>query len=307
MPIRYRTEGYNYYAWVIDELRNRIYTGFNFTGNAGYHNNFLTGGKGDDTIRGVAVWNNIHGDAGNDSIIGAVSGYNCLYGETGNDSILGGRLYDCIDGGVGDDTLFGNDGNDVINGDFGNDSIDGGNGDDKISDLGYGGSIFGGNGDDKISVNVTMAKIYGGDGNDTIEVNRYGLTQYNNVNDDKGDDRVFIQNGYAVIGSSDGADFYDLNNSSNCEVIYVLASDSTTRSTDTFNRFNGRNADNRITLYSLNYATDWRYSNSHNNPGDVHLASRGNGNYDLWVNCGPVGMLFVKFTNSYLTNANLEI
>ena len=107
MPIRTRVSGHNFYAWVVDEIRNQQYVGFNFTGNGAYHNNFLTGGKGNDTIRGIALWNNIHGDAGNDSIIGAVTGFNCLYGETGNDSIRGGNLNDCLDGGVGDDTLFG--------------------------------------------------------------------------------------------------------------------------------------------------------------------------------------------------------
>jgi Ca2+-binding RTX toxin-like protein len=308
MPIRTRVSGHNFYAWVVDEIRNQQYVGFNFTGNGAYHNNFLTGGKGNDTIRGIALWNNIHGDTGNDSIIGAVTGFNCLYGETGNDSIRGGNLNDCLDGGVGDDTLFGLGGNDTIWGGLGSDSIEGGAGKDTITDIGFGASIHGQDGDDLISASVANGRIFGGSGNDTIESFRYANNGTNTIDDGDGDDHFFTQTGYVLIEASRGEDFYDFNNSSNCTMRYYRVEQSSTTETDMISRFNGRNASNVIDLSTLQYARNWRFSTTHDESGEVNLISKGNGDYELWVNCGPTrGLLLIDFDNSYLTTANIRI
>ena len=306
MPVRTRSNGNDWHAWVVDETVGGRYVGFRFTGNAAYNNNFLTGGRGNDTITGIAVWNNIHGDAGDDSIVGAVSGYNCLYGEIGNDSIRGGNYYDCMDGGVGDDTLYGLNGNDVIAGGWGADVIDGGNGGDTISDIGFGGTIYGGNGNDKISVNVSDAFIDGDAGNDTIEAARY-VTGSVFIDDGDGDDKVTALTSNLRIDSANGKDFYDFNQQSVIAISYLMQSHSTVQRPDTIDRFNGRNLGSMIELYTLNYALQWRFSNLRDRPGDVSLVPTGPGAYDLWANCGQAGMLLVKFTNSFVTVNNIDI
>ncbi len=57
--------------------------------------NAITGGDGNDTIRG---------DAGNDRLIGG-SGHDMLYGDTGNDVLIGGKGNDSLYGGLGGDVF----------------------------------------------------------------------------------------------------------------------------------------------------------------------------------------------------------
>ena len=73
----------------------------------------LTGGTGNDFLRGNASANIIHGGAGNDTIEGA-AGNDALYGDAGNDLIYGGAGNDLLVGGAGADTLVGGDGDDLI-------------------------------------------------------------------------------------------------------------------------------------------------------------------------------------------------
>ena len=73
----------------------------------------LTGGGGDDFLRGNANANIIHGGAGNDTIEGG-AGNDALYGDAGNDLLYGGAGNDMLVGGAGTDTLVGGDGDDFI-------------------------------------------------------------------------------------------------------------------------------------------------------------------------------------------------
>ena len=73
----------------------------------------LTGGSGDDLLRGSAAANIIHGGAGDDTIEGG-AGNDSLYGDAGNDLIYGGAGNDMLVGGAGADTMVGGDGDDFI-------------------------------------------------------------------------------------------------------------------------------------------------------------------------------------------------
>jgi Ca2+-binding RTX toxin-like protein len=73
----------------------------------------LTGGGGNDLLRGNTNANIIHGGGGNDTIEGG-TGNDSLYGELGNDLLYGGGGNDLLIGGAGTDTLVGGDGDDFI-------------------------------------------------------------------------------------------------------------------------------------------------------------------------------------------------
>ncbi|KQY26700.1 peroxidase family protein [Rhizobium sp. Root482] len=100
-------------------------TGFSYIRNV----ENVTGGSGNDTIRG-------------DNLANVLSG-----GTAGADMIRGGFGNDSISGGTGNDTLYGEAGDDVIDGGTGDDRIDGGNGNDTAS---YAGST--------VAVNVSLAQ-----------------------------------------------------------------------------------------------------------------------------------------------------
>jgi Ca2+-binding RTX toxin-like protein len=82
-----------------------------------------TGGAGDDTIGGNAVFNVLIGNAGNDK----------LWGEAGNDYLQGKAGNDYLDGGAGNDNLSGDDGADTLNGGPGADYLSGWTGVDTAS------------------------------------------------------------------------------------------------------------------------------------------------------------------------------
>jgi len=82
----------------------------------------LTGGDGDDLLRGNASANIIHGGAGIDTIEGG-AGNDSLYGDLGADKLYGGAGNDYLDGGSGADIIVGGPGRDVILGKGGNDTI----------------------------------------------------------------------------------------------------------------------------------------------------------------------------------------
>jgi Ca2+-binding RTX toxin-like protein len=73
----------------------------------------LTGGGGDDSLRGNASANIIHGGAGIDTIEGG-AGNDTLYGDLGADKLYGGAGNDMLVGGNGQDLLIGGDGDDFI-------------------------------------------------------------------------------------------------------------------------------------------------------------------------------------------------
>jgi Ca2+-binding RTX toxin-like protein len=73
----------------------------------------LTGGTGNDLLRGNASPNIIRGGAGNDTLEGGL-GNDSLYGDAGNDLLYGGVGNDMLVGGAGADTLVGGDGDDFL-------------------------------------------------------------------------------------------------------------------------------------------------------------------------------------------------
>jgi Ca2+-binding RTX toxin-like protein len=87
----------------------------------------LTGGTGNDFLRGNASANIIHGGGGADTIEG-FTGNDALYGDAGNDLAYGGAGNDMLVGGAGTDTVVGGDGDDFI------DSTDGPAANDTLID-----------------------------------------------------------------------------------------------------------------------------------------------------------------------------
>jgi Ca2+-binding RTX toxin-like protein len=86
---------------------------------------FISGGSGDDFLRGGGVGDTLLGDSGNDTIFGA-DGPDFIDGSAGNDTLQGDAGNDVILGGLDDDLLFGNAGRDLLIGQQGIDTLTGG-------------------------------------------------------------------------------------------------------------------------------------------------------------------------------------
>ena len=98
----------------------------------------VSGGDGNDRIRGSLGNDTINGDSGNDIIFG-YDGDDRLNGGIGNDSVHGQNDNDTLWGESGDDRLNGGDGNDVLFGGQGTDYLVGGKGADTyVFSLGEG-------------------------------------------------------------------------------------------------------------------------------------------------------------------------
>ena len=80
----------------------------------------VDGGDGNDDLEGIG---SLSGGAGDDVLKGLDGGVQ-LDGGDGNDLLVGGEGNDILDGGPGDDLLIGNDGNDTLLGNTGLDRID---------------------------------------------------------------------------------------------------------------------------------------------------------------------------------------
>lgn len=98
----------------------------------------VSGGDGNDRIRGSLGNDTINGDSGDDVIFG-YDGDDRLNGGIGNDSVHGGNGNDTLWGESGDDRLSGGDGDDVLFGGQGTDYLVGGKGvDTYVFSLGEG-------------------------------------------------------------------------------------------------------------------------------------------------------------------------
>ncbi|WP_308881169.1 calcium-binding protein [Neisseria subflava] len=98
----------------------------------------VSGGDGNDRIRGSLGNDTINGDSGDDVIFG-YDGDDRLNGGMGNDSVHGGNGNDTLWGESGDDRLSGGDGDDVLFGGKGTDYLVGGKGADTyVFSLGEG-------------------------------------------------------------------------------------------------------------------------------------------------------------------------
>jgi hypothetical protein len=132
----------------------------------------MSGGNGNDHIRGNMGNDKIYGDAGNDLIAG----------DDGNDHLYGGDGDDCLSGGAGRDFLYGDKGNDKLNGGLGDDVLDGGLGDDFLmgaegndvlrGDTGQSGGgsdlLVGGLGNDSLFGGKDGDCLVGDEGNDVL-------------------------------------------------------------------------------------------------------------------------------------------
>lgn len=105
---------------------------------------------------------------GEDNIITITDSSHALVsGGDGNDRIRGGLGHDTINGDSGDDVIFGYDGDDRLNGGMGNDSVHGGNGNDTLWGESGDDRLNGGDGDDVLFGGQGTDYLVGGKGADT--------------------------------------------------------------------------------------------------------------------------------------------
>jgi serralysin len=169
---------------VVDRMHG--YDG-NDTLSGGGGDDFLRGEIGDDSIVGGAGFDDTHGNQGNDTIRGG-DGPDWVVGGQGNDMLYGDAEGDVVYGNLGNDTQLGGDGIDWVRGGQGNDSLDGGAGDDWMS---------GDRGDDTLT---------GGAGADLFNTfGDAGIDRILDFNRLEGD-RVKIEPGFTYATAQVGAD-----------------------------------------------------------------------------------------------------
>lgn len=143
----------------------------------------ISGGEGNDVIRGLGGGDSLNGGALSDQ----------LYGGDQNDIVNGGAGGDLLFGEADDDTLWGVDGNDKLFGGDGIDTLDGGTGADRL-DGGAGTDILYGRGDNDL--------LDGGAGADTMTG---GLGNDVYVIDDLADQTIEVAGqGYEIVRASLG-------------------------------------------------------------------------------------------------------
>jgi len=158
---------------------------------------FVYGGDGHDTIRGLGGNDFLFGEDGRDTLYGG-DGLDWLYGGKNDYKLFGGDELDRLDGGQGQDELYGENDNDWLDGGAGADLLDGGDGRDTASydtsdagvhvslapvlPVGSGNSggyaegdtlvsiedLYGSNYDDELYGNDQTNYLDGGDGNDCL-------------------------------------------------------------------------------------------------------------------------------------------
>jgi Ca2+-binding RTX toxin-like protein len=128
----------------------------------------LDGGSGRDLLRGWAGDDRLTGGDGDDALFGA-EGDDSLIGGVGNDSLWGGDGADLILAGAGDDLVRTGDGGDTARGEAGNDSLIGGDAADELAGGLGNDTLAGGSGNDLIHGGAGADAILGGDADDTIE------------------------------------------------------------------------------------------------------------------------------------------
>jgi Ca2+-binding RTX toxin-like protein len=114
----------------------------------------LSGGPGDDTLRGTNGTDALEGNGGDDDLLG-LRGTDALSGSEGRDAVLGGNEFGPR---AGDRALSGGPGRDFVGGGKGSDALSGGPDGDNM----FAGPPFGEEADD-------VDAIAAGDGKDAIE------------------------------------------------------------------------------------------------------------------------------------------
>jgi Ca2+-binding RTX toxin-like protein len=116
----------------------------------------LSGGNGDDTLRGLSGNDTLEAGNGNDTVDGG----------DGNDAISLGNGNDTADGGAGTDVIDGGNGNDTLAGGADDDRLSGGNGDDTLSGGAGADQLAGDNGNDVLNGGEGADRLAGGNGAD---------------------------------------------------------------------------------------------------------------------------------------------
>jgi hypothetical protein len=192
----------------------------------------------------------ITGGSGNDIIKGATVVAATIDGGAGDDTITGGAGADTIDGGDGDDTITGGAGNDRINGGDGANTITGGAGDDTIT-LGTAGTAetvkiaFGGEGQDSIVTFAADEDVIEFTG--TSDVTGTSITAGGFGTADLTADAVTISKGLTVVNDDNTAAI-----STTAEIAKALAGTATG---STGNALSFANADN-VVYIALDNGTD---------------------------------------------------
>jgi hypothetical protein len=168
----------------------------------------VTGGPGNDHIRGQAGDDELAGGDGNDEIE-AGNGDDEVRGEAGADDLSGASGQDVLSGDEGDDVLAGSAGEDVLEPGAGNDQVDGGTSDDTIRysnaaaagvTVDLTGGTATGEGTDAL---IALENVVGSSLDDRIT----GSSRANRLEGGSGDDRVFGLGGNDNLLGGSGDDF----------------------------------------------------------------------------------------------------
>jgi serralysin len=206
-------------AWVRDNLviafkatiENATGSAYNDELYGNTIGNTLTGGAGNDTLRG-SEWadqaidggDTMYGGDGMD-FMGGHAGNDYMSGDAGADSVIGDAGNDTCYGGAGNDWVVGDytdgtgGGNDILYGDGGQDTIEGGSGNDYMvggrnTDLWVLGTLY--------PADVATDYMHGGSGADTM----YGGAGNDFLYGDGDNDELFGQNGNDSLEGGDGND-----------------------------------------------------------------------------------------------------
>ena len=225
-----------------DNVRSDVESVFTGSGNdtivGNAANNYLEGGEGNDTIKGMGGNDTLVGDAdsdnldggdGNDALYGlygywpadpTIDGSDILSGSNGDDLLVGGPGADTLNGGVGSDTVSYFDHpagvTASING-LANSGLPGENDKIAVDVENLTGSVYndvlngslmpnvitGGSGDDQINGGAANDVLLGGPGNDTIS----GGLGDDRVQGNAGNDSLFGNTSIAIGTAGDTLDF----------------------------------------------------------------------------------------------------
>lgn len=181
-----------------DDVRGR---GGNDTVAGGTGNDTVDGGSGNDTVFGEAGNDTVDGNSGNDTVYGGDGG-DTVYGDEGDDLGYGGDGEDAVFGWTGNDTLYGGDDNDVVSGDQGDDTVYGDAGDDDVGGWTGNDTVFGGTGNDTLYGGDDNDSLDGGTGNDTLD----GGSGNDTLDGGAGDDTLNGGIGNDTLEGGDGSD-----------------------------------------------------------------------------------------------------
>ena len=157
----------------------------------------LTGGPGNDDLRGYGGDDYLDGGAGNDRLAG-MAGTDILRGGEGADTMYGGTGDDNMRGGAGDDLMYGGPGDDYMNGGGQRELIRGGPGNDEIHAGDY---VRGAGGNTAVAATYT-AGLYGGPGDDLI----YGSDRGHIISGGPGNDTIYAGSSIDEIDGGPGVD-----------------------------------------------------------------------------------------------------